>query len=126
MKYCTRCGKQVDDMSQTCTECGYIEKQAAPTYQQRYSLQPDSVGKGFAIASMVLGIVSICSAAYGGLITSIVGVILGAMAKKQQKDAGVPSAIATAGVVLSIIALALSLLWVGLIVLLIIYSQQYV
>lgn len=62
---------------------------------------------GKAIASMVLGIVGLVFVFFGyfafiGIVAAIVGLILGIMAKKQQ-----PSGMATAGIVLSIIALAL-------------------
>ena len=58
---------------------------------------------GLAVASLVLGIVSIVFSFIGlsipfGLIIGIVGIILGVMAKKKN-----PSGMATAGLVLSII-----------------------
>lgn len=58
---------------------------------------------GFAIASLVLGIVSIVFSLIGlsfpfGLIIGIVGIVLGVMAKKKN-----PTGMATAGLVLSII-----------------------
>lgn len=62
-----------------------------------------------AVASMVLGIVALVIAIFGGaiswvgIIVGIIGVVLGALAKKKQ-----PSGMATAGLVMSIIALALA------------------
>jgi len=62
-----------------------------------------------AVAALVLGIVSIVFSVIGlgifGLIPGIVGIILGIMAKKKA-----PSGMATAGLVLSIIGVALTLL----------------
>ena len=62
-----------------------------------------------AVASMVLGIVSIVFSFIGGLnfvglVVGIVGLVLGILAKKKA-----PSGMATAGIVLSIIGIALTL-----------------
>ena len=65
-----------------------------------------SDSNGLAIASLVLGIVSILGiwASWAiGIPAAVVGLILGIMARKQN-----PSSMATAGIVLSIIALILS------------------
>lgn len=69
-----------------------------------------------AIASLVLGIVSLVLCVFGfgfplGTILSIVGIILGILAKKQLTQNGQPVGMATAGFVLSIIALVLSLIF---------------
>lgn len=62
-----------------------------------------------AVASMVLGILALVIAVFGGTISwlgivlGIIGVILAAIAKKKT-----PSGMATAGLVLSIIALSLA------------------
>ena len=60
---------------------------------------------GMAVASLVLGIVSAVCIFFGyfafiGIITGIVGLVLGVMAKKKQ-----PCGMATAGIVLSAVAL---------------------
>ena len=68
---------------------------------------------GLAIASMVLGIVSLiltCILPYVSWVLAIVGIVLAAIAKKKAK-----SGMATAGLVCSIIALAV---WVVVIILL--------
>lgn len=68
------------------------------------------MGKGKAIAGMVLGIVGIvCGVLSGylsliGLPVAIVGLVLSVQAGKQLKAAGEASGIATAGLVLGIIA----------------------
>lgn len=64
-------------------------------------------GKGMAIASMVLGIVSvtICCCSVIGLVTSIVGLILGIIAQKNQK-----SGFALAGIITSAFGIAFGLL----------------
>ena len=63
-----------------------------------------------AIASMVLGIVSVVCSFIGGLnllglVLGVVGLILGIIAKKKA-----PSGMATAGIVLSIIGISITLL----------------
>ena len=72
-----------------------------------------------AIASLVLGIVAIVFGLIPipipgrgiiGLICAIVGVILGVVSRKKLKAAGQPTGAATAGMVLSIIALVLDII----------------
>lgn len=65
------------------------------------------------VASLVLGIIALVWSLFGGTFLSalvgIIGIILGAVAKKQA-----PSGVATAGLVLSIIATVLSLIfWIA-------------
>jgi hypothetical protein len=65
------------------------------------------------VASLVLGIIALVWSIFGGTFLSalvgIIGIILGAVAKKQA-----PSGVATAGLVLSIIATILSLIfWIA-------------
>ena len=70
--------------------------------------QPVSSGKGMAIASMVLGIVSIPAICFWivGLPCAIVGLILGILYNKKNEH----SPMATAGIVCSIITIALLVL----------------
>ena len=62
--------------------------------------------KGFAVASLVLGIVGtvFCCAWYISIACAVVGLILGIMSNKASKNG-----MATAGIVLSVIALVLSI-----------------
>lgn len=70
--------------------------------------------KGKAIAGLVLGIVSIVLGFLGGWLSiialpiAIVGLILSIVGGKQLKAAGQPAGIATAGLVLGIIAVVLT------------------
>lgn len=69
-----------------------------------------------AVASLVLGIVSLVLCVFGfgfpiGTILSIVGIVLAILGKKQLVERAQPTGMATAGLVLSIIALILSLLF---------------
>ncbi|MFA0815218.1 MAG: hypothetical protein ACC608_05470 [Anaerofustis sp.] len=69
--------------------------------------QPQQQNDGKAIASLVLGILAAVCVFFGygallGIVLGVVGLILGIMSKKEQ-----PSGMATAGIVLSIIAIAI-------------------
>ena len=74
-------------------------------------------GKGAAIAGLVLGIVAIVLGFLGGwcsiiaLPLAIVGLVLSVNGGKQIKAAGQPAGIATAGLVLGIIAVVLTAIW---------------
>jgi hypothetical protein len=66
-------------------------------------------GKGMAIASLVLGIISLCMP-YAGIATAIVGLVLGIIARKKQQATGMPTGMAIAGIVCSAISLAFAIL----------------
>ena len=73
--------------------------------------QAPTPGKGLAIASMVLGIVSLilCCIYYIAIPTSITGLILGIIAVKKAKNP-----MATAGIITSAIAIVLLVIYLGL------------
>lgn len=85
---------------------------SAPQPQEQYTPPPGSYpGKGMSIAALVLGIVAIVGGfiipiPFIDLACAIVALILGVLGRKKAKEVGAPSGIATAGLVLSIIALA--------------------
>lgn len=70
-------------------------------YQPPVPTQPKDNSKNLAIASLVLGIVSFFCC---GSVCSIVGIVLGAVSRKKKPN---ENGMATAGIVLSIIALVL-------------------
>ncbi|MCH5296177.1 MAG: DUF4190 domain-containing protein [Ruminococcus sp.] len=78
--------------------------QNQPYQYQQYQEQPES-GKNFAIASLVMGILSLVCC--GSFVFSILGIIFGVISKQRQKE---NNGMATAGLVLSIIAIALSII----------------
>jgi hypothetical protein len=84
-----------------------------PPYQQPYQQPPVDPGKGLSIAALVLGICGFV-VPFGGLVCSIVGLILGLQGKKKSEAVGIQSGIAKAGIILSIIGIALSVLWIVL------------
>ncbi|MCL2587863.1 MAG: DUF4190 domain-containing protein [Oscillospiraceae bacterium] len=66
-----------------------------------------------AIAALVLGIISLVPLVPFpiGPISAVVGIVLGVLARKKASEAGTPTGMATAGMVLSIIGLALSIIF---------------
>ena len=79
-------------------------------------------GNGMAIASLVLGIISILFFwtsifAIIFMVTSIIGIVLGVLSRKKNSLAGFPTGLGTAGLVLNIIALiftSLSFIFCGI------------
>ena len=65
------------------------------------------------IAAMVLGIISLVIP-YAGTGIAIVGLILGVVGKKKNTEVGATSGMATAGIVMSIIALAWSVAFIAI------------
>ena len=82
------------------TYTNYNQPYQTPQYNNSYPVE-DSSANGMAIASLVLGIVSFFCC---GLPCSVVGLILGIISKKRKPE---NNGKATAGIVLSIIALVL-------------------
>ncbi len=84
----------------------------APTFQPSFFQPPRDPGRDFAIASLVLGIVSyllLCAVFFGWpstFATTITGIILGSKALKKSKQVGLSNPMAVAGIVTSALALA--------------------
>lgn len=123
---CNNCGNQIPDNSNVCPNCGHpVQNQygqpqyqqpqyAQPQYGQPQYAQPEYMppqpqqpagqpGKGFAIAALVLGIVSFLCFPY---ITGALGIIFGSVAKNK----GFMGGMATAGIICGVIGIALQLI----------------
>ena len=112
--FCPKCGAANNDGVRFCSACGneLAAPQQAPVQQapvQQAPVQPmpgapmptpATPGKGLAIASMVLGIVSFFCF---GIICGILAIVLGGVAKSK----GCKSGMATAGIVCGVVGLAL-------------------
>ncbi len=90
---------------------GYNQPQQynSPYYNQQYpqyTEQPEN-GKGFAIASLVIGILSL-TCCCGSFIPSILGLVFGIVSKKRQPE---NNGMAVAGIVLSIIGIVFSIIY---------------
>lgn len=77
---------------------------------------PDNSGKGMAVGALVCGIVSVvfCWLFYVAIPASLVAIVLGVLARKKLPQGG--AGMATAGLVLGIIGLGLSVLTIACIV----------
>jgi hypothetical protein len=115
MAFCTKCGAQNADNAQFCESCGgklesqqpinaqqtVVNEQPIVNQQQNQTQgQQNTAGKGLGIASLVCGIVSFFCF---GLILGILAVVFGGIAKGK----GYKGGMATAGIVLGVIGLAL-------------------
>ena len=92
---------------------GISQQEPIMTQPPNYQAPMQEPPKGMAIASMVLGIVSLVTfcAWYVAIPCSIIGLILGVVAKgKVRRGEGGGGGMAMAGMICSIIALALALL----------------
>ncbi len=123
-KFCETCGKQMEDEVIVCPNCGAqaasanqanqqngqgdvppVYNQGGPVYGQPVMPEPQKERVGFAVASMVCGIVSLvfsCCIPWVTFILALVGVILGGVSIATKKGG---KGMAIAGLVCSIVAL---------------------
>ena len=133
--FCPNCGTQNADNVAFCAGCGTklgteqpIVQQPVvqqpvyqapvqpqqPVYQQpAYQQKPAVPGKGLGITGMILGIVSLVLFCflYISIPCAIVGAILSGVALKKAKDAGMKNGMAVAGLVCSLIALGICVVY---------------
>ena len=113
--FCTKCGSTLSENG-VCPVCDVPVSD--PINPELVFDQPPAAsnpGKGLGITGMVMGIVSllcntVCSCMYGSVLgfpLSIVGLILSIIAKKKSKAAGCSNGMATAGLITSIISIAI-------------------
>lgn len=98
--FCKNCGAQNADGIRFCANCGAdLSQQVQPQFVNPTPAPVADPGKGLAIASLVLGIISLLCLP---IVTGILGIALGGAAKSK----GSKSPMATAGIVCGIIGLA--------------------
>ncbi|MDO4608237.1 MAG: DUF4190 domain-containing protein [Clostridia bacterium] len=117
--FCNKCGTQNKEGDRFCINCGSDLQMQQPqpnanvvpnnntyqynqpyTYNQPINNQPDP-GKGFAITSMIMGILScLCC---GSLLFAVLAIVFGAVAKGK----GSRSGMAIAGIVCGIVAVVI-------------------
>lgn len=104
--FCRNCGTQMADGTMFCPTCGATQVAQAPVQPQQpaygYAPVPQAdpqPAKGLAVASLVLGIVSLIMFA---VIAGPLGIIFGGLAKSKGNRSGM----ATAGIVCGIIGVA--------------------
>ncbi len=105
--FCPNCGAPANENQACCTKCGTaLTAQAAQISQPTLSR---SAGLGFAITSMVLGIVSLAlfCVIYLAIPCAIVGIALGGVALNKAKKANAKSGMAIAGITCSCVSLGI-------------------
>jgi len=125
MAFCQGCGTPIQQTDAVCPNCGMAnanqiqgtpsDKPIIVNVQQPVGAAavPAPPGNGMSIASLVLGIVAlvgsltICGSIFA-IPVALVGLILGIIGKNKLKTAGAPFGKATAGIVMSIIALIIA------------------
>ena len=123
-KFCRNCGAALtaqnnaqNNTQNNTSQYGYTQYQQTqyqqPQYQQVYVEPMTYPGKGLGIAGMVVGIVSLVLMClfYFSLPAAITGAILSGIALSKSKAAGVENKMAVAGLVCSIIALGIALIF---------------
>ena len=136
MRTCSSCGKGIADNTKFCPFCGAPCEQETDTAENANTYSQENAGegvyyesastgneaagqaspsKGLTIAGLVLGIVAIIFAFIPGVnwlgwICGVVGIVLSAVAISQSKKAGEKNGMAVAGLVLSIISIAIGII----------------
>lgn len=107
---------QYGQNNQYSQQAGYQSQYNQPVgnayQQQQYASYEQPSGKGFAIASLVLGIVSVCTCC-GGLLPSALGLIFGIISKSKQSE---NNGMAIAGIILSSIGIVISLIFIAMMI----------
>ena len=132
MRTCSSCGKGIADNTKFCPFCGAPCEQDVDTNTNSQENAGEGVyyesastgygaanqggsSKGLTIAGLVLGIVAIVfifipGVNWLGWICGVVGIVISAIAISQSKKAGEKNGMAVAGLVLSIISIALGII----------------
>lgn len=97
---CPNCGNNNPDGANVCSACGAPQQPAQTVYAPAQPAKEK--GKPLAIASLILGIVAFIVIPY---IAGALAIVFGGVAKKQ----GCKSGMATAGIVLGIVAIVLQI-----------------
>lgn len=117
MKYCPKCGWANADPEPVCRNCGSpffsSENGGGRQYDSRYSGVPhrSSSANGFAVASLVLGIVGIVTVwcCGSGVVPAILAIIFGFIARGSSVGASgnvTDRSMAMAGIILGVVTIA--------------------
>lgn len=130
--FCKNCGKENADSAEFCAGCGSLLKPevtpdniSVETATSEAVAEVNDPGKVFGLLGLIFGIVGLavsCLCCFCGIISlimqcgfscvSIAGIILSAIGKKKSKAAGINNKFANIGLILSIIALAVFLIFI--------------
>ena len=111
MAICPNCSTNNAPGATHCASCG------TPLSSAIYGVAPAVPGKGLGIASMVLGIISLVLFCiwYISIPCAIIGAALGGVALNKAKAVGMKNGLGTAGLVCSVIAIGLAILFIILV-----------
>lgn len=104
-KKCTNCGAELEDNAVFCDECGAKQETYQPVYQNQAATVPKS-NTGFGIASLVLGIIAVCTLGMW-FVPEILGLVFGIITLKNEQA---KHGMAKAGVILSVISIVVLIL----------------
>ena len=110
--YCRYCGKQIDPDANYCIHCGAAQTDARPSYDQRPAAENPKRTNGFGIAGFVLAIVTISTwyLNFFGIVP-LVALVLSCVGMYRRRYCNYANRLTVAGLVLSIISVAISLLY---------------
>lgn len=123
---CETCQKELPMDATTCPDCGQGASSSPPPPSAAVPEPPPvrtAPSNGLAIASFILGLVSTVTMCWCGLLSiplGVVGLILGLVAKKNPIQRG----FSTAGIVLSLVGMVMSVIYIIVLVLLAIADQS--
>lgn len=106
--FCIHCGEKILDGASFCTKCGAKVVFTETFGQTKQQESQQSKATGFAVASMILGIISIliCAVMFFSLPSGILGIVFSSKCKK----AGNNSGMAKAGMITGTVGLCLTVL----------------
>lgn len=109
MKYCEKCGCELEDNTIICEKCG---NQIMP--KQTVTLQQPVQSNGISILSFVLSIIGFMTAGFGfGILFDIVAIVLAIIALKKAKINPIKKGLPTAGLIIAALSLILMILIYG-------------
>ena len=135
MAYCTKCGASITEGAKYCENCGepvpqmnscqhtenneteysYVERKTTPSDTE---MNPEKPVNGFAIASLILGILAVVlmfvswhpALAVPDILFGILAIVFGTIGMKRAKLNNSPSGIAIAGLVCGIVSVSVAVL----------------
>ncbi|WP_265446242.1 DUF4190 domain-containing protein [Acetivibrio straminisolvens] len=117
MKLCQNCGKLNEDVTAVCSQCGsLLSNEIEYNIDNRINQHQQVKTNGYAIASLVLGVISfpfMCCCGLVAIIPSVLAIVFGFIAKsKIQASMGLEKGdgLALAGIILGFIGILLTLL----------------
>ncbi len=102
--FCKTCGKEIDETSAFCPNCGCEINTAEPVSEDKDSTKETKKQNTFCLIGLILAIVSWFIALYGTV--AIAGLVLSVLGIQQTKKEGQPTnPLGLTGVVLSVVSL---------------------